>query len=57
MAKDNEKRSLLIDDDPDDQEIGRRALENGGYRVITASDGQEGIKTAEKGPPDLIITD
>lgn len=52
-----EKTILLIDDDPDDLEIARHALEKEGFHIITARDGNEGIELAQQDPPDLIISD
>jgi CheY-like chemotaxis protein len=57
MAEEKKPTILVIDDDPDDLEIEKRALEGGGFTVITAADGAEGIELAEKEVPDLIITD
>lgn len=45
----------------DDQELGRAAvaasLKRGGYNVLEASNGAEGVKAAFQSPPHLIITD
>ncbi len=48
---------LVVDDEPDILEILSYNLEKEGYAVITASDGEEGLKQAEKENPDLIILD
>ncbi len=48
---------LLVDDEPDIIEILRFNLEQKGYKIFTASDGQEAIKVAEKEFPHLIIMD
>ena len=48
---------LLVDDEPDILEIVGYNLRNEGYQVITAENGQEGVKKAEKEIPHLIILD
>jgi len=48
---------LLIDDDPDFVEATKLVLESKPYEVVTAADGSEGIATARKEKPDLIILD
>ncbi|OEK09896.1 DNA-binding response regulator [Flavivirga aquatica] len=48
---------LLVDDEPDILEIVGYNLSNEGYQVITAENGQEGVKKAKKELPHLIILD
>ena len=48
---------LLVDDEPDIIEILRFNLGQEGYKICTASDGQEAIKVAAKEFPHLIIMD
>ncbi|UKM65252.1 response regulator transcription factor [Flavobacteriaceae bacterium GSB9] len=48
---------LLVDDEPDILEIVGYNLSNEGYHVITAENGQEGVKKAKKEIPHLIILD
>lgn len=49
---------LLIEDEPDIQEITKSALELvGGYNVYTANDGFEGLNKAQSLIPDLILLD
>ena len=48
---------LLIDDDPDFVEATKLVLESKAYRVVTASDGNEGLAKARREEPDLIILD
>jgi DNA-binding response OmpR family regulator len=48
---------LVIDDDPGVQETLQIALEDQGYVVLAASDGETGIKRALRDGPDLIICD
>lgn len=48
---------LIVDDEPDILEFLRYNLLKEGYEVITASDGEEGVRIAEQTHPDLIILD
>ena len=50
---------LLVEDDPTLTYIVQSGLEDiiGGYKVITASNGKEGIKAWESTHPDIIISD
>jgi len=51
------KKILIIDDEPDMLEILKFRLEKNGYKITTASSGEEGLKKAEKVNPDLILLD
>ena len=48
---------LAIEDDKVARELVRRALEPVPYRVITAEDGNEGLRTVFTNRPDLILLD
>ncbi|MCX7418935.1 MAG: response regulator [Planctomycetia bacterium] len=48
---------LVVDDSPTAQRIIRLAVEAGGYRVLSASDGDEAIAVAMREVPDLIVLD
>ena len=48
---------LSIEDDPDTREMYRDVLEEAGYTVMTAVDGQEGLQKSTHDPYDLIILD
>jgi len=48
---------LLVDDEPDILEIVSYNLTAEGYKVITANNGAEAVKKAEKENPQLIILD
>lgn len=48
---------LVIDDEPSVRQMVRRALENEGYEVVEAGDGQTAVTTLGQTPVDLIITD
>lgn len=50
-------RILLIDDDAEIIESMRVALESQGYTVFTARDGNQGLATAQRENPDLVILD
>ncbi len=47
----------IVEDDLALSEMYRYKLENSGFRVRNASDGQAGLKVAEKHKPDLILLD
>lgn len=48
---------LIIDDDPDFVQATRMVLESVPYRVITASNGDDGLQKAREEKPDLILLD
>jgi len=50
-------RILIIDDDPDITEAMRVVLENEGYEVDNAKDGEDGMRRIKAARPDLIILD
>ncbi len=51
------KKILLIDDDPDFVEAVKVIVENGGYDVKIAYDGEEGLEAVAAEKPDLIVLD
>ena len=51
------RKILVIDDDIISQNLLRSTLTHGGYSVLVASDGDEGIRKAIEESPDLIILD
>jgi len=51
------KKILLIDDDPDFVEAVKVIVENGGYDVEIAYDGEEGLEAVAAEKPDLIVLD
>ncbi len=53
----NKKTILVIDDDIDLVEIIRVTLENQGFEVIDAQNGERGLKRATEENPDLILLD
>lgn len=48
---------LIVDDDPFIARLVRMKVEQLGYVVETAGDGEEGLKAAERVHPDLILLD
>ena len=53
-----DKRVLVIDDEEDIREIAQDSLEiMGGYEVLTASSGTEGLTDARAQQPDVILLD
>lgn len=51
------KTILFIEDEPSLQKTLGDTLRNGGYNVISALDGQNGLKLAKTKKPDLILLD
>ena len=52
-----QKKIMLVDDEKDIREILKAILENEGYSITEASDGQQGFEKAALEKPDLIILD
>ena len=57
VAAGSRKRILLVDDDPEIIESLRFALTARGYEILVARDGNQGLATAEREDPDLVILD
>jgi len=53
----NNQKILIIDDDPDYILSTKAILKNEGYKVITATDGVQGLEKARSEKPDLILLD
>ncbi len=51
------QRVLIVDDDHEIVESVRYALEAGGFEVLVARDGNQGLAMAEREDPDLVILD
>lgn len=51
------KLILIIDDDKDLREILLVKLQNSGFRVVEAQDGQSGVQKAKETRPDLVLLD
>ena len=52
-----QKTILVADDESHILNVVSLKLRNAGYRVVTASDGQEALRAAREEHPDLLITD
>ncbi|HMB69446.1 MAG TPA: response regulator [bacterium] len=48
---------LVVDDEPPIRDILKFQLENAGFVVSTAENGEEGLAMVEKTPPDLVLLD
>jgi twitching motility two-component system response regulator PilH len=48
---------LIVDDSPTDLHVMQQALEQGGFRTVSAADGDEGVRMARELHPDLILMD
>lgn len=51
------KKILVVDDEEDILTLITARITQGGYDVVTAGDGLEGLEKAEKEKPDLILVD
>jgi len=54
---DKKKRVLLIEDDANTQALYSEVLQDAGFEVKLASDGEEGLTVARRGGFDLILLD
>lgn len=52
-----EKRILVVDDEPDFVSIVKKNLEKAGFAVEVAYDGIEGMNKVKENPPDAIVLD
>jgi two-component system alkaline phosphatase synthesis response regulator PhoP len=48
---------LVVDDEPQIVRVVKGYLENAGYRVLTASNGEEALRWAQQERPDLVVLD
>ncbi len=51
------QRILIVDDEPDAVELAAFNLKAAGFKVLTATDGQEALRKAQSDMPDLILLD
>lgn len=57
MSRDNKNTLLIIDDEPGFRRIYRDVLENDGYSVLEAEDGEKGLTVIKSERPALILLD
>ena len=57
MDKDNMAKILVIDDEPQVTEIVEAFLKNAGHQVLVENGSTEGLETAKKEIPDIILLD
>jgi len=57
MTQCSSEKILVVDDEPDAVEFVRTILEEGGYEVVAASNGVEGLQKARSEKPDLVVLD
>jgi two-component system NtrC family sensor kinase len=57
MAECCTRKVLVVDDEPDAVEFVKIVLEEAGYEVVSAFDGEAGMAVAREEAPDLIILD
>ena len=57
MALASEKRILVVDDEPDVRNFLATCIEDAGFRVDTAVDGQDALEKVFADPPDLMTLD
>jgi two-component system, cell cycle response regulator DivK len=50
-------RVLLVEDNQDNQDLMRFLLERAGYDVISAGNGLDGLLTARREKPDVVVMD
>lgn len=55
--KDGKQVILYVEDDADFRDSMRIVIESGGYTMIEAASGEEGIRLFKKEQPDLVIVD
>src|SRR5690242_12719844 len=48
---------LVVDDEPDLRELVAAILEDGGHTVLTAADGEEGLRILSQHWVDIMLTD
>ena len=57
MADEGKKKILVVDDEPDAVEFVKTVMEEAGYDVVTAGNGNQGLAQARAEKPDLIVLD
>jgi two-component system alkaline phosphatase synthesis response regulator PhoP len=57
MARPEDKTILVVDDEPDVRQYLTAILEDAGFKVLTASDGEEALTMIRRHQPDFISLD
>jgi CheY-like chemotaxis protein len=57
MSKPEDKTILVVDDEEDVREYLATVLEDAGFRVVTANDGNQALERLQQGRPDFISLD
>lgn len=57
MVKKTVKKILIVEDDKDFLSILKIKFTSEGFSVVTAENGEEGLKMAEEEKPDLVLSD
>jgi DNA-binding response OmpR family regulator len=57
MAADSVKKVLVVEDDKSISALLVRALENDGFKVVTATDGEAALVTCVEERPDVMLLD
>jgi CheY-like chemotaxis protein len=57
MARPEDKTILVVDDEPNVRDYLKMILEDAGFRVATAGDGEEALERIRARPPDFISLD
>ena len=57
MTSNADKTILVVDDEPDVRSYLQMVLEDGGFKVVTATDGEEALRIARSQPVDFISLD
>ena len=57
MEKAEDKTILVVDDEPNVREYLRTVLEDAGFKVVTAADGEEALEVIRRERPDFISLD
>ena len=53
----NKQTLLIVEDEPSLSEVLKYNLEKEGFKVVTATDGQDGLRKAQALVPDLVVLD
>ena len=56
-GKNHHKKVLVVDDDPFIRTLLMAWLQEAGYKVVTAGDGQQAIEQVDREKPDLLLLD